>query len=215
MREWWDDDRAPLTLLVWTALPTAAAALLAWALLFRERPLWLTLAVVGGAVAVGVLLAMQLVGTEPRRDTTPVPGDPRRQGQDGWWADAPPALPPTLPPVEQDRRPAEPERENAQLVLPVEGAERPGTWWNQDGPTAAPQGARPGALARHAPRDLAELSYSTRVVQCPRCGAFRVDVAHVAQGFAFRCRVDDHEWTWRPGTAWPVTVVASRRRNAR
>ncbi|KPM53416.1 hypothetical protein CcI49_30575 [Frankia sp. CcI49] len=114
------------------------------------------------------------------------------------------------------------------VLLPVErpGTEttRSGQWWTQTatppgGPASGarePAGNRttPGTEpVRPAPREIAELREAARVVQCPRCGAFRVDARYAATGFAFRCRVDGHSWSWQPGTAWPVTVVTSRRRN--
>ena len=43
-----------------------------------------------------------------------------------------------------------------------------------------------------------------------RCGDFAVDVARRAPGFAFRCRCCDADWQWRPGAAWPVSVVRPR-----
>jgi hypothetical protein len=100
------------------------------------------------------------------------------------------------------------------LVLPVDGAGQPGPWWSQD--RAAPAGAPRAAPVRTDAAELASYRESARVVQCPRCGAFRIDVtqlnSHRGAGYVFRCRVDDHEWIWQAGTAWPVTVVASRRR---
>lgn len=50
-------------------------------------------------------------------------------------------------------------------------------------------------------------SGATRVVQCPSCGEFAVEVGQRAPGFAFRCRCCGHEWRWTPGVSWPVSVV--------
>jgi hypothetical protein len=46
-----------------------------------------------------------------------------------------------------------------------------------------------------------------RVVQCPRCGDFGVDVSSANQSFSFACRSCHHTWTWRSGRPWPATVV--------
>ncbi|OLT18155.1 hypothetical protein BJF78_11905 [Pseudonocardia sp. CNS-139] len=183
-----------------TLVAAAAAALLGRWLLFADRPLWTTVAVVAGATAVAVLLATLLVRGPQRAEPEEYWSEPRARNP----RPAPP--PPAEPPLPLPAGP-----ETVQVVLPVERP-RTGQWWNQDAP--APAANRAIAAARPAPRDLAELRDSARVVQCPRCGAFRVDVAHTGAGFAFRCRVDDHAWTWRPGTAWPPTVVASRRRTS-
>ncbi len=98
------------------------------------------------------------------------------------------------------------------MVLPVDAAP---SWWNQ-GPHDATNRRPASRAARQsgpAAPDMAGYRRSARIVQCPRCGAFRIDVTHVdGAGYAFRCRVDDHEWTWRSGAEWPATVVASRRR---
>ncbi|MFC7614386.1 hypothetical protein ACFQV2_13510 [Actinokineospora soli] len=72
-------------------------------------------------------------------------------------------------------------------------------------PTPAPAPTRPA-------RDLAGYLDSARVVQCPRCGSFEIDVTGRTDGYAFRCRADDHGWQWRPGAPWPATVVVSRPR---
>ncbi|WP_131745825.1 hypothetical protein [Frankia sp. Cppng1_Ct_nod] len=198
-------QRVPLLPLAVTAL---AAALVGWALLFRDRTIETTLAVVLVSVAGGVLLATLLVRPTPApgrppesaRKRPPEPDRGRLPEPDGRWS-RPGA----------DR--AEPEA--TQLVLPVGqpagGAPRAGQWWNRDAPAAGVRAVEP---VRPAPRDLAKLREAARVVQCPRCGAFRIDVRHTGTGYAFRCRVDDHEWTWRPGAAWPVTVVASRRQSS-
>jgi hypothetical protein len=74
--------------------------------------------------------------------------------------------------------------------------------------------ARPVATAALSVRDGTRVpvaaAASARAVQCPRCGDFGVDVARRAPGFAFRCRCCDADWQWRPGAAWPVSVVRPR-----
>ncbi|MEX5710365.1 hypothetical protein AB1484_19155 [Parafrankia sp. FMc6] len=198
-------ERIPLPLLAASAL---VAAGFGWALLFRDRPFETTLAVVLGSAAVGALLAA-LLG-QPLTDRARPPDRPPS------GPDAGGAKPQTAPP--QTGQPETTQPETAQLVLPVGepagGAPSAGQWWNRDAPPpAAPTTAT--APTRPAPRDLGELRDSARVVQCPRCGAFRLDVRHAGAGYAFRCHADGHEWTWLPGTTWPAVVVASRRRNTR
>jgi hypothetical protein len=88
-----------------------------------------------------------------------------------------------------------------------------GQWWAKTASTAPPQAGHNGTSAAPATvRDLAGYTESAQVVQCPRCGSFRVDVTAVSGGFAFRCRTDEHAWQWQPGRSWPPTVVVSRRR---
>lgn len=98
----------------------------------------------------------------------------------------------------------------SRLVLGVD-QRAGGLWWSPQPATGQAYPAA-GPPVRPQPLDLAGYLDSARVVQCPRCGAFRIDVQHQGGGFAFRCRVDDHRWEWQPGTGWPSTVVVSRRR---
>ena len=78
----------------------------------------------------------------------------------------------------------------------------------------APEPSLPIAIAAVSVRDGRRLPIpaagTTRVVQCPRCGDFAVEVGPRAPGFAFRCHCCGHEWRWAPGTAWPVSVVRPR-----
>ncbi len=87
------------------------------------------------------------------------------------------------------------------------------SWWET---TSAERG---GAEERAVPGepgssdttvDLSTYAGVTRIVQCPRCGDFRVDVRQQDSGFAFTCRRCAHPWQWRPGAAWPPTVVRPR-----
>ncbi|WP_322750201.1 MULTISPECIES: hypothetical protein [unclassified Frankia] len=193
--------RLQLPLLATSAL---VAAGFGWALRFQDRPFGTTLAVVLGSAAAGTLLAA-LLG-QPVTDRAQSPELRRPSSGPGAGGAQP-----------QTSQPQTSQPEATKLVLPVgqpAGSAPPaGQWWNRDAPPAAAPAAT--APARPAPRDLGELRDSARVVQCPRCGAFRLDVRHAGAGYAFHCRVDGHEWTWQPGAAWPVVVVASRRRNTR
>ncbi len=80
--------------------------------------------------------------------------------------------------------------------------------------TSPAEPSRPVATAALSVRDGTRVpvaaAASARAVQCPRCGDFSVDVAHRAPGFTFRCRRCDADWRWRPGVAWPVSVVRPR-----
>ncbi|ONH31119.1 hypothetical protein [Pseudofrankia asymbiotica] len=230
--------RVPFLALVVTAV---VAALLGWVLLFQDRPRTTTFAVVLGSVLVGGLLATLLVRPSPVRETPPParerPLGPARERPPATVRERPPATVRERPRATTREPPPGPDSRwsgsgsdgegprTAQLVLPVGppagGAPPASQWWTRDAPAPAPAPPsasapddRPTEPVRPAPRDLAALRDSARVVQCPRCGAFRIDVRHTDTGYALRCRVDGHEWTWRPGAAWPVTVVASRRRRA-
>jgi hypothetical protein len=106
-------------------------------------------------------------------------------------------------------RPA-PEPTPVKIAIPVPG----GAWWR-----SASARARTPALGTAAPAqappvtaspDLTENVLATHVVQCPRCGDFRVDVHQQASGFAFTCKRCDNHWRWEPGSAWPAAVVRPR-----
>ena len=55
-------------------------------------------------------------------------------------------------------------------------------------------GAPPGAAVR-------------RIVQCPRCGDFGVDLRREVERFTMTCHRCAHGWTRGPGRPWPATVV--------
>jgi hypothetical protein len=166
-----------------------------------------TIVITAVAVVVGVVIAVLLVDTRaPAPPATPGPPAPQRRSND-WWTETPNS-PTTTPPLPASAAPTQQIPQPQRMVL---GTGRGGQWWEKAGtPTAAaPAKATPGAPV--AP-ELTSYVESARVVQCPRCGAFRIDVSRSAAGFAFHCTVDGHRWTWRPGAAWPATVVVSRRR---
>lgn len=209
----------------------AIGAGIGWLLAFPDRPALVSVAVFVAASAVGVLVAALLVeDRSPVPPPAPPPPPPkpwppetdRRRPPDEWWTRPRPLPSPPaagrepVPTPGRSRSPismAEPapivHRETAHLVLPVDGHAHPGPWPVPTDPIRATAPGRPGAA------ELARYRESERIVQCPRCGSFRVEVTGIGSRpgdeLAFRCRADDHEWTWRPGTAWPATVVASRR----
>jgi hypothetical protein len=78
----------------------------------------------------------------------------------------------------------------------------------------APERSLPVATAAVSVRDGTGVAIpaagAIRVVQCPRCGDFAVEVGRRAPDFAFGCHRCGHEWRWAPGTSWPVSVVRPR-----
>ena len=76
-------------------------------------------------------------------------------------------------------------------------------WWDSAHP--APM---PSAGAKRAPApDLSTYLASTFIAQCPRCGAFRLDIRRARSAWDFRCEVCEHTWSWQPGTPWPPVRV--------
>jgi hypothetical protein len=86
------------------------------------------------------------------------------------------------------------------------------SWW--DAAQGAPPPPSPGAERAPAP-DLSTYLASTFIAQCPRCGAFRLDIGRARNGLDFRCESCEFIWTWQPGTPWPpVRVMPGRRRES-
>jgi hypothetical protein len=116
------------------------------------------------------------------------------------------------PPVPEpgQPKPAWPEKTSSQLRVVLD-APSSGQWWTRTSPAAPrPNGESPRPATQA--RDLAGYVETARVVQCPQCGSFHIDVTRLAGGYSFRCRTGEHVWQWQPGRAWPATVVVSRRR---
>jgi len=76
-------------------------------------------------------------------------------------------------------------------------------WWDSAHPAPAPSA---GAKRAPAP-DLSTYLASTFIAQCPRCGAFRLDIKQARSAWDFRCEVCGHTWSWQPGTPWPPVRV--------
>jgi hypothetical protein len=98
--------------------------------------------------------------------------------------------------------------ENVVQLLPLQAQPgQPGPpdapWW--DSPQGAPPPS-PGARRAPAP-DLSTYLASTFIAQCPRCGAFRLDIHPGRPGWDFRCESCAYTWTWQPGTPWPPVRV--------
>ena len=77
-------------------------------------------------------------------------------------------------------------------------------WW--DSAQGAPPPPSQGAKRAPAP-DLSTYLASTFIAQCPRCGAFRLDIRRARSGWDFRCEACENTWTWQPGTPWPPVRV--------
>jgi hypothetical protein len=88
------------------------------------------------------------------------------------------------------------------LPLGTEGAPD-APWWDSGQPAPAPSA---GAKRAPAP-DLSTYLAATFIAQCPRCGAFRLDIRRARSGWDFRCEACDNTWTWQPGTPWPPVRV--------
>ena len=82
-------------------------------------------------------------------------------------------------------------------------------WW--DSAQGAPPAPSPSAKRAPAP-DLSTYLASTFIAQCPRCGAFRLDIGRARNGWDFRCEACEYTWTWLPGTPWPPVRVVPRGR---
>ncbi|MGH3161705.1 MAG: hypothetical protein ACRDOC_07470 [Streptosporangiaceae bacterium] len=88
------------------------------------------------------------------------------------------------------------------LPLGTEGA-ADAPWWDSAHPAPAPSA---GAKRAPAP-DLSTYLASTFIAQCPRCGAFRLDIRRGRSSWNFRCEACENTWTWQPGTPWPPVRV--------
>jgi len=87
------------------------------------------------------------------------------------------------------------------------------SWWEATSARTQAAGERavPGQPdPPDVPVDLSTYSGVARVVQCPPCGDFRVDVRQRGDCFTFSCRHCSHSWQWSPGSPWPPTIVRPR-----
>ncbi len=89
------------------------------------------------------------------------------------------------------------------LPLPSQPGNTDAPWWN------SAQGApAPSAGAKRAPApDLSTYLAATFIAQCPRCGAFGLDIRQARDRWDFRCESCDYTWSWQPGTPWPPVRV--------
>jgi hypothetical protein len=220
---------------IWWILLVLAAALVgglaAAALVHASLIMAVVVSVVAAAIAVLALRMAPAVARGPETfgsaPVVPPPGSPADPSP-------PPPPPPTAPaqapafgapepgaprpafPAETvvDGPPAPAETVVEMLPLPPPPGEGPrpagAPWWDP-APGAPP---RPSAGAKRVPApDLTTYLASTLIAQCPRCGAFRLDIRQAGDAWDFRCEDCEHAWAWRPGTAWPpVRVTPGLRR---
>ena len=119
----------------------------------------------------------------------------------------------TEPPAE---RRTEPPVEVARAVLSIQDLVRDSaadagtvsSWSLQRQPSARPQ--HPETNRPSVP-DFSSYVESARIVQCPHCGGFWIDVAHSSSGYTFGCHSCGEKWDWQPGESWPATIKISRR----
>ena len=168
--------------------------------------------------AVGVVFLFRSPAREPELTAPRTATIPRTQPHPGELSrTAPPGSPtrPTRSPRSPPRRrppradglnrggaPAVNETVVQMLPLGTEGTPD-APWW--DSAQGAPA---PSAGAKRAPApDLSTYLASTFIAQCPRCGAFRLDIRRARSGWDFRCEACENTWTWQPGTPWPPVRV--------
>jgi hypothetical protein len=186
--------------------------------------------VIVALVAGGIAVAVFRSPGQPRPVAHPAAGAPAPAPAAGAPAAGAPAPAPAAPAPVTRSAPAtapgpvpaaSPAREQTDaavqlLPLPADGSSRSGpppAWW--DAAQGAPPPSSPAAQRAPAP-DLSTYLASTFIAQCPRCGAFRLDIARARSGWDFRCESCEYVWTWQPGTPWPpVRVMPGRRRESR
>ena len=162
--------------------------------------------------AIGAVVVLRSPAREPELTSPRTATMPRSRPRRAPSSPAPPgrAAPPTqaypVDPVaaglNPDGAPAVNETVVQMLPLGTEGsADAP--WWDSAHPAPAPSA---GAKRAPAP-DLSTYLASTFIAQCPRCGAFRLDIRRGRSGWNFRCEACENTWTWQPGTPWPPVRV--------
>ena len=218
--------------LAWALLVIAAAligGLAAATLVHTSLTIAVIVSIVAGGIAVLAVFRSPARPPEPaaragRRGRRPVPrsAPPAAASQQ-----APTAAPPTAPApalAETDGQPrgslpaglpgGGPPGGNQTAVQLLPLAPPPGNapdapWW--DSAQAAPPAPSQGAQRAPAP-DLSTYLASTFIAQCPRCGAFRLDIRQAGNDWDFRCAACAYTWTWQPGTPWPPVRVMPRGR---
>ena len=164
----------------------------------------------------------------PAAQVAPIPAEPDGQARgvppDGQARGAPPDGQARGGPPDGQARGAPPDGQvgggppdgNQTVVQLLPLPPRPGTaeppgapWW--DSAQGGPPAPSPGAKRAPAP-DLSTYLASTFIAQCPRCGAFRLDIRRARNGWDFHCEACEYTWTWQPGTPWPPVRVMPRGR---
>jgi hypothetical protein len=209
----------------WALLVIAAAligGLAAATLVHASLTVAVIVSVVAGGIAVLAVFRSPArppefgAGESAQEDLGRYPAPPRRAAP---TAQAPPTAPvPTAAPAsaETDGRgrggPSGANQTVVQLlpVGPPGNASSPDApWW--DSAQGAPPAPSAGAQRVPAP-DLSTYLASTFIAQCPRCGAFRLDIRKARNDWDFRCEACEYIWTWQPGTPWPPVRVMPRGR---
>lgn len=181
------------------------------ALIVMEEPFGATLIVICG-VLVGTTLATRvLTSTDPAIpgawSNLSYPSGPEptvSRPDDDEYEPFPPSRNPIRPlPV------APPPAERGRLVLPV----RPDAGWWSETSTTGTWRDQPRAV-NAPPLDLSGYVESARIVQCPSCASFWINVRHVDVGYSFSCQRCGHKWDWQAGMPWPKTIKVSKRLRA-
>jgi hypothetical protein len=134
-------------------------------------------------------------------------------GQHRHGAEMPPGLPgqsvhsqPRQAGAGPQTEPGVPARPVARLVQPPPGGQSDGeAWWQGHVADRAPE--RTGSQPAPRAVSLSHFIDRAQIAQCPRCGAFRIDVDDRASEWLFECRECRQRWTWQPGTPWPDIQV--------
>jgi hypothetical protein len=200
----------------WALLVIAAAligGLAAAALVHVSLIIAVIVALVAGGIAVAVFRS-----PSPPPPATPPPAAPPPAAPVTAAAPVTRSAPATARGPVNAASPAREQTDTAVQLLPLsaDNSSRSGpppAWWD------AAQGAPPPSsqAAQRAPApDLSTYLASTFIAQCPRCGAFRLDIARARSGWDFRCESCEYVWTWQPGTPWPpIRVMPGRRKESR
>jgi len=173
----------------------------------------LVIAVVVSVVigAIGAVVVFRSPAREPELAASRTATIPRAQPRPGKMSQATPppgSYPPDpVAPVAADglnRGGAPAVNETVVQILPL-GTEGPpdAPWWDSAHPAPAPSA---GAKRAPAP-DLSTYLASTFIAQCPRCGAFRLDIRRPGAAGISACEACENTWTWQPGTPWPPVRV--------
>lgn len=200
----------------WALLVIAAAligGLAAAALVHASLVLAVVASLVIGAIGVLVLVRSPARSPEPAAPhpagphpaTTPRAQPPRAAAPPLESYPPDPVAPATPAPAGLNRGGAPAVNETVVQLLPLSppGTPADAPWWDSAQPAPAPSA---GAQRAPAP-DLSTYLASTFIAQCPRCGAFRLDIRRARSAWDFRCEVCGHTWSWQPGTPWPPVRV--------
>jgi len=206
-------EQAGPSLFGWALLVIAAAligGLAAAALVHASLVIAVVVSLVIGAIGVVVLFrsparSPELAASHPA--TMPRARPPRAAPPPESYPPDPvaPATPVVADGLNRGGAPAVNETVVQLLPLTPPGTAGPADapWWDSAHPAPAPSA---GAKRAPAP-DLSTYLASTFIAQCPRCGAFRLDIRRARSAWDFRCEVCGHTWTWQPGTPWPPVRV--------